>query len=97
MLESRYNWGRDSVLLNFYKTIKSQGLQTFVGIEGYPNPSIITDVEQRPDFTIVQSDNLLLLELTVGIETNIKKKSYRKAKCYQQLLDELSIITKFIM
>ena len=86
MLESRYNWGRDSVLLNFYKTIKSQGLQTFVGIEGYPNPSIITDVEQRLDFNILKSDNLLLLELTVGIETNI----YRKAKCYQQLLDELS-------
>ena len=32
----------DSMLLNIYKTIKSQGLQAFVDIEGYPNPSIIT-------------------------------------------------------
>ena len=39
---------------------------------------------------IVKSDNLLLLELTVGFETNIKKNFDRKAKRYQQLLAELS-------
>ena len=44
-------------LLNIYKTIKSQGLQAFVDIEGYPNPSIITGDEQRPDFAIVKDDN----------------------------------------
>ena len=71
--------------MNIYKTIKSQGLQAFVGIEGYPNPSIITGDEQRPDFAIVKSDNLLLLELTVGFETNIKKNFNHKAKRYQQL------------
>ena len=27
LLESRYNWRHNSVLLNIYKTIKSQGLQ----------------------------------------------------------------------
>ena len=32
----------------------------------------------------------LLLELTVGFETNIKKNFDRKAKHYQQLLAELS-------
>ena len=90
MLESRYNWRHDSILLNIYKTIKSQGLQTFVDIEGYPNPSIIAGDEQRPDFAIVKSGNLLLLELTVGFETNIKKNFNRKAKRYQQLLAELS-------
>ena len=46
LLESRYNWWHDSILLNIYKTIKSQGLQAFVDIEGYPNLSIITDDEQ---------------------------------------------------
>ena len=90
MLESRYNWRHDSILLNIYKTIKSQGLQAFVDIEGYPNPSIITADEQRPDFCIVKSDNLLLLELTVGFKTNIKKNFDRKAKHYQQLLAKLS-------
>ena len=79
--------------MNIYKTIKSQGLQALVGIEGYPNPSIITGDEQRSDFAIVKSDNLLLLlllllllELTVGFETNIKKNFNHKAKRYQQLL-----------
>ena len=90
LLESRYNWRHDSVLLNIYKTIKSQGLQAFVDIEGYPNPSVITEDEQRPDFAIVKDDNLLLLELTVGFETNIKKNFDRKAKRYQQLLAKLS-------
>ena len=89
LLESRYNWRHDSVLLNIYKTIKLQVLQAFVDI-GYPNPSIITGNEQRPDFAIVKSDNLLLLGLTVSFETNIKKKFDRKAKHYQQLLSELS-------
>ena len=41
LLESRYN----SILLNIYKTIKSQGLQAFVDIEGSPNPSVITGDE----------------------------------------------------
>ena len=36
LLESRYNWHHHSILLNIYKTIKSQGLQAFVDIEGYP-------------------------------------------------------------
>ena len=86
LLESRCNWHHNSVLLNIYKTIKSQGQQTFIDIESYPNPSVITGDEQRPDFAIVKSDNLLLLELTVGFETNIKKNFDR----YQQLLAELS-------
>ena len=57
LLESRYNWCHDSILLNIYKTIKSQGLQAFVDIEGYPNPSVITGDKQRADFTIVKDDN----------------------------------------
>ena len=65
-------------------------MQAFVDIEGYPNPSIITGDEQRPDFVIVNDDNLLLLELTVGLETKIKKNFDRKAKRYQQLLAKLS-------
>ena len=90
LLESRYNWCHGSILLNIYKTIKSQVLQAFVDIEGYPNPSIITGDEQQPDcFTIVKSDTLLLLKLTDGFETNIKNFD-RKAKRYQQLLAELS-------
>ena len=89
LLESSYGWGHDSILLNIYKTIKSQGLQAFVDIESYPNPSIITGDDQRPDFAIVKSDNLLL-ELPVVFERNIKKNFDRKAKHDQQLVPDLS-------
>ena len=76
--------GRHDSILLIYETVKSQVLQTFVDIEGYPN-------QQRPDFAIVKDDNLLLLlELTVGFETNINKNFDRKAKRYQQLLAKLS-------
>ena len=90
LLVSRYNWRHDSILMNIYKIIKSQRLQAFVDIEGYPHPSIITGDEQQPDFAIVQSDNLLLLELNDGFKTNIKKNFDRNAKHYQQLLAEPS-------
>ena len=45
LLESRYNWRYDSVLLNIYKTIKSEGLQAIVDVAGYSNPSVITGNE----------------------------------------------------
>ena len=89
LLERKYKWWHDSILLNICKTIKSQGLRAFIDIEGYPNPSIITG--QRPDFGIVnKGGNLLLLELTIGFETTIKKTFDCKAKRYQELLAELS-------
>ena len=90
LLDSGYNQRHDSILLNIYKKIKSQGLQAFVDIKDYPNPSIITGGDQRPDVAIVKSYNLLLLELDVGFETNIKKKFDREAKRFQQLAAELS-------
>ena len=69
-------------------------MQAYIDIEGYPNLSIITGDEKQSDFAIVKSDNLLLLlllllELTVGFETNIKKNFDRKGTRYQQLLAEL--------
>ena len=46
--------------------------------------------KQQPNFAIVKNDNLLLLlELTVGFKTNIKKNFDHKAKRYQHLLAEL--------
>ena len=68
--------------MNIYKTIKSQGLQAFVDIEGYPNPSTIMGGEQQPDFAIVKDGDLLLLELTVSFKTNIKKNFDTKSKRY---------------
>ena len=70
-------------------------MEAFVDVEGYPNISIITGDEIRPDFAFVKSDNLGLLELTVSFEANMKKNFDRKAKRYQQLLAKLSNKYKF--
>ena len=56
----------------------------------YQNPSIITDNEQWPDFTIANKGDNVLLEPTVSFKTNIKKNFDCRAKRYQQLLAELS-------
>ena len=45
--------------------------------------------KQQPNFAIVKNDKLLLLELTVGFKTNIKKNFDYKAKRYRHLLAEL--------
>ena len=75
-------------------TIKTKRLQAFEDLEVYPNPSIITDNEQRPDFAIVKCDYLLISELNVGFKTNIKKSFDRKVSSY---LLSYQISAKFIM
>ena len=88
--ELRYNWRHNSILLHIYKTVTSQGLQAYVDIDGYPNPSIITGEAQRPDFILVKDDKLLVLELTAGFETNIESNFNRKNRRYERLLSDLS-------
>ena len=88
--EKRYNWRHDSILLNIYKIVNSNGLKVFLDIDGYESPSIVTGENYRPDLLIVKNNMLLVLELTVGFETNIKKNFDRKAERYNQLLSDLS-------
>ena len=90
LLKSTENWRHGSILLNTYKTIKLQGLQAFVDAEVYPNPTVITGNQQRPDFAIVKGDHLLILELTSGFKTNIKKSFDQKVKRYQHFFAHLS-------
>ena len=90
LLELRYNWRHEVILLNIYKAIKSQqSLEVLVDIEGYPNLLVMTVEGQRPDFAIVKGNNMLL-ELDVLFETNIVKKINRKVKRCEHLLVELS-------
>ena len=45
----------------------------------YPNPSVITGDDHRPDLLILTKDNCLyILELTVGYETNLRNNINRK-------------------
>ena len=53
------------------------------------SPSIITGDAYRPDIVIKNENTLVILELTAGYETNIKKNSIRKHNHYKQLINEL--------
>ena len=85
LLESSYNWYHDSIRPIFIKLSNHSGCKLLQ----------ITGNEIRPDFAIIKSDDLVLLELTVGFKANMKKNFDRKAKRYQQLLAKLSNKYKF--
>ena len=76
--ERRCNWRHDSILLNIMKLIpKSVRLKEYADIEDknvrFSNPSVITGDTYRPDIVLVKDELLVIVELTVGFETNIEK------------------------
>ena len=53
----------------------------------YPNPSVITGDDHRPDLLILTKDNCLyILELTVGYVTNLRNNINRKHLKYEKLI-----------
>ena len=58
--------------------------------EHFKNPSIITGERYRPDIIFIKNKLLLIIELTVGFETNITKNFERKKEKYEQLIYNLS-------
>ena len=76
--KKRYNWRHDSILavpLNFTKT--TENIKIHCDTEGYMNPSVITGEENCPDMMTQQS---LVLELTVGFESNTALNTKQKAE-----------------
>ena len=92
--ERRYNWRHDSVLLNIMKlTPKSVRLKECADIEDknvrFSNPSVITGDTYRPDIVLVKDELLVIVELTVGFETNIEKNGRRKREKCTDLIDTM--------
>ena len=54
------------------------------GIEGFMNTSVITREENRPDMIVTQSQRSIVLDLTVGFETNLDLTTKRKAHKYKK-------------
>ena len=100
--QGRYTWRHESVL-NFIANTLS-GLQfcsLYADHPAFLSPSLITGNSLRPDFILITKDNnLYILQLTIGFESNIKDNSDRKAiKCnpfsrsYDQNINKLSSST----
>ena len=88
--EKRYNWRHDSILSHIANCLsKYKDLLVYCDIGTFKSPRIITGDAYRPDIVIKNENMLVILKLTAGYETNIKKNSIRKHNHYKQLINEL--------
>ena len=55
----------------------------------FASPNIISGYEQRPDTVIKRNNNLWILELSVGFETNLEKNRNAKNLRYNTLIQRL--------
>ena len=90
--EKRWNWRHDSILLNIARSLKKiQTATVYCDVENseFSTPSVITGDVERPDLVVVKGNQCLVLELTVGFETNMEKNSKRKLERYKNLIRRL--------
>ena len=69
-----HTWRHDSISQLISNNLLSQLIQNiYADLPSFPNPSVITGDDFRPDLLILTKDNCLyILELTVGYETNLR-------------------------
>ena len=89
--EGRYTWRHNSVLLCLAKTFSSfSDCLLYADLPSFLSPSVITGDSLRPDLVLIPNNSILyILELTVGLESNIQINSDRKASMYSPLLLDL--------
>lgn len=94
LVEGRYNWRHDSVLLAIASMLSSRK-ENIVYCDTKNNhfakPDVITGNEFRPDLVVLRNKKLLVLEVTTGFEANIANNEIRKKEKYGNLLNELKI------
>ena len=74
--ENRCNWRHDSILINIARFMaKLQGVKVYCDVNNseFQTPSVITGNDKRPDIVVLKDKTCMILELTVGFETNILK------------------------
>ena len=73
----------------YYNSLTRFCSNLFVDLPSFASPCIITGEQERPDIVIVQQKAVMLLELTIGFETNMELNSTRKREKYKALVDRL--------
>ena len=87
--EGRFTWRHDSVFNFIASNLTSvQRSKLYVDLPGFITPSVITGDELRPDLVFQIENNLYILELTVGYETNLSSNSERKHEKYRNLIKD---------
>ena len=87
--DGRYTWRHDSVLQVIANSLTRFCSNLFVDLPSFASPCIITGEQERPDIVIVPQKAVMLLELTIGFETNMELNSTRKREKYKALVDRL--------
>lgn len=81
-LVHHFTWSHDSILnfiANSLRPVINDGSSPYVDVNGSPSPSMISGGNFRPDrLFLIQSRCLYILELTVGLEPNLKDNAVRK-------------------
>ena len=84
--EKRYTWRHNSVLLN---TANSIPWDQNMDLDLFASSCIISGDEQRPDMIIKRNNDLWILELSVGFETNLEKNRNAKNLRFNTLIQRL--------
>ena len=84
----RFTWRHDSILQFITNNLPLQHIQKiYADLPSFPNPSVLTGDDHRPDLLILTKDNCLyILQLTVGYETNLLDNINRKRLKYEKLI-----------
>ena len=85
--EKRYTWRHNSVLLNIASSIpRDQNITLYVDLDSFASQSIISGDEQRPDMIMKRNNDLWILKLSVGFETNLENNINAKRLRYNTLI-----------
>ena len=78
----------DSILQFILNNLPSQHIQNiYADLPPFPNPSVITGDDYRPDLLNLTKENCLyILELTVRYETNLRNNINHKRLKYEKLI-----------
>ena len=86
---NRYTWRHNSVLLNLAHFLQPIVKKLYCDIPSLLSPEIVTGTAVRPDLLVVdRMNNLYVIELTVGHESNTVANATRKAKKYEHVLND---------
>ena len=91
IIPGRYTWRHNSALNFLATSLKAiEGSSLFADIPGFSSPSIITGDNLCPDLLLRTKENILyVLELTIGLETNLNCNAERKRLKYARLVSDL--------
>ena len=93
LVEGRYTWRHNSVLLFLENTFSSlKQCIVYADLPSFLSPCFITGESNRPDLLLLTNKNTLyILELKVGFEASIQNNSDSKTTKYSSLINDFAL------